>query len=241
LKSAIVICGRAEPASARRTIGAAALPAVIVLALMVFGWPAAGLRGDAAATEPAAPVLSSEEQADIARIEQYFNAVRSMRARFLQVASTGQTAEGTVFLQRPGRMRIEYDAPVPILIVADGTWLIYYDRKLGQVSYLPLGSTPAGILVEDKIRLNGGALTITGFEHEADVIRVSVVRTDSPADGSLTLVFSDNPLQLRQWRVIDAQGITTTVSLADVETGISFEPRLFEFTDPRQKLPAYPE
>ena len=123
-----------------------------------------------------------------------------MRARFLQAASTGQMAEGSVALQRPGRMRIEYDPPVPVLIVADGTWLIYHDRQLNQISYLPLGSTPAGILVEDRIDLDGGGLTITGFSRAAGVIRITIVRTTSPADGSLTLVFSENPLELQQWQ-----------------------------------------
>lgn len=195
----------------------------------------------ALAAQPAAAVLSAADRADVARVERYFNAVRTLKARFLQIASTGQTAEGNVWLKRPGRMRIEYDPPVPILIVADGTWLIYSDRELGQVSYLPLGSTPAGILVEDEIRLNGGSLTITGFEHEAGVIRITLVRTASPGDGSLTLVFSDNPLQLRQWRVVDAQGVVTTVSLSDVRTGVSIDSSLFEFVDPRHAPPAYPQ
>ncbi|MBL8659836.1 MAG: outer membrane lipoprotein carrier protein LolA [Rhodospirillales bacterium] len=198
-------------------------------------------RPAALAAQPAAATLSAADSADVARIERYFNAVRTLKARFLQIASTGQTAEGDVWLKRPGRMRIAYDPPVPILIVADGTWLIYSDRELGQVSYLPLGSTPAGILVENEIRLKGGNLTITGFEHEAGVIRITLVRTASPGDGSLTLVFSDNPLQLRQWRVVDAQGVVTTVSLSDVRTGVSLGSDLFEFVDPRHAPPAYPQ
>lgn len=213
-----------------------ALAVVIAAALAV---PIGGLV--AAPAVPGAPALANDELADVTRIEQYFNGVRTLSARFLQVSSSGQTAEGAVALKRPGRMRIEYDPPVPILIVADGTFLIYYDSKLGQVSYLPLGSTPAGILVEDRIRLNGGDLTITGFEREAGVIRVTVVRMASPADGSLTLVFSDKPLQLRQWRVVDAQGIATTVSLSDVRTGVSLDSELFDFVDPRNVPPDFPK
>lgn len=195
--------------------------------------------GSAAALEPAA--LTPQERALVDRIETYFNGVRTMRARFLQAASTGQTAEGSVALQRPGRMRIEYDPPVPVLIVADGTWLIYHDRQLNQISYLPLGSTPAGILVEDRIDLDGGELTITDFDRDAGVIRATIVRTASPAEGSLTLVFSENPLELQQWRVVDAQGVATTVSLSAIETGVKLDPELFRFVDPRGAPPAYPE
>ncbi len=221
----------------RRGGAAFAAAAIVLVALTCAPTP----RPADAAAQPAAVVLSAGDRADVARIERYFNSVRTLKARFLQIASTGQTAEGDVWLKRPGRMRIAYDPPVPILIVADGTWLIYNDRELGQVSYLPLGSTPAGILVEDEIQLDGGSLTITGFEHEAGVIRVSLVRTASPGDGSLTLVFADNPLQLRQWRVVDAQSVATTVSLSDIRTGVSLQPELFEFVDPRHAPPAFPQ
>lgn len=185
--------------------------------------------------------ISAAARDDINRIERYFNAVRTLSARFLQISSTGEAAEGTVALKRPGRMRIDYDPPVPIVIVADGTWLIYHDHKLGQVSYLPLGSTPAGILVEDSIQLIGGGLTITAFERAAGVIRVTVTRTASPGDGSLTLVFAEKPLELRQWRVVDAQGVTTTVSLSELRTDVDLDAALFDFVDPRNVPPAFPK
>lgn len=207
-----------------------------VMAVMLLAMPGVGA---AAAPEPTR--LLASDQALVGRIEAYFNGVRTMRARFLQSASTGQMAEGTVALQRPGRMRIEYDPPVPVLIVADGTWLIYHDRGLNQISYLPLGQTPAGILVEDKIDLDGGGLTIVDFSRAAGVVRITVVRTQSPADGSLTLAFSESPLELRQWRVVDAQGVATTVSLSDIETGMKLDPELFRFVDPRRKAPDFPE
>ncbi len=211
--------------------------AVRLLALAVL--LSAPALATAAAPEPAR--LSTADQALVGRVEAYFNGVRTMRARFLQSASTGQTAEGSVALQRPGRMRIEYDPPVPVLIVADGTWLIYHDRGLNQISYLPLGSTPAGILVEDRINLDGGGLTIVDFSRAAGIIRITVVRTQSPADGSLTLAFSESPLELKQWRVVDAQGVATTVSLSEIETGIELDAELFRFVDPRRKAPDFPE
>jgi outer membrane lipoprotein-sorting protein len=214
----------------------AAAVRLLVLAVLLLGVPA-----PLTAAPPQAARLSSADQALVGRIEAYFNGVRTMRARFLQSASTGQTAEGSVALQRPGRMRIEYDPPMPVLIVADGTWLIYHDRGLNQISYLPLGSTPAGILVEDRIDLDGGGLTIVDFARAAGVVRITVVRTQSPADGSLTLAFSESPLELKQWRVVDAQGVATTVSLFEIETGMKLDPELFRFIDPRRKAPDFPE
>lgn len=216
----------------RQALTAVRLLALAAVLLAIPGFPAAA---------PERARLSAEERALVGRIEAYFNGVRTMRARFLQAASTGQTAEGSVVLQRPGRMRIEYDPPVPVLIVADGTWLIYHDRGLNQISYLPLGSTPAGILVEDRIDLDGGGLTITDFSRAAGIIRITVVRTASPAEGSLTLVFSEGPVELQQWRVVDAQGVATTVSLSEIETGVKLDPDLFRFVDPRRSAPDFPE
>ncbi len=189
--------------------------AVRLLALAVL--LSAPALATAAAPEPAR--LSTADQALVGRVEAYFNGVRTMRARFLQSASTGQTAEGSVALQRP----------------------IYHDRGLNQISYLPLGSTPAGILVEDRINLDGGGLTIVDFSRAAGIIRITVVRTQSPADGSLTLAFSESPLELKQWRVVDAQGVATTVSLSEIETGIELDAELFRFVDPRRKAPDFPE
>jgi outer membrane lipoprotein-sorting protein len=187
----------------------------------------------AAAATPAAIDFGNAERADLARVEAYLNGVKSIRARFMQISSTGELAEGDFYLLRPGKMRIEYRPPVPVLIVADGTWLIYYERELGQVSYIPLDSTPAGILVADKISLLDDAVTVTGFERDSSTVRVTLVRTESPEEGSLTLVFNDKPMALKKWTVVDAQGIVTNVSLVDASYNVPLDPNLFRFKNPK--------
>jgi len=204
-----------------------------MFALVTAAFVAALSPTGAAATTPAAIDLGKAERADLARVESYLNGVKSIRARFMQISSTGEFAEGDFYLLRPGKMRIEYRPPVPVLIVADGTWLIYYERELGQVSYIPLGSTPAGILVADKISLRDDAVTVTGFERDSDTVRVTLVRTESPEEGSLTLVFSDKPLALRKWTVVDAQGVVTNVSLIDASYDVPVDPDLFRFKNPK--------
>lgn len=197
---------------------------LVVLAVLVTGArPAAALELDSAA------------KADIARIEDYLNRLDTLQARFLQFSSNGDYAGGQIFIWRPGRMRIEYDPPVPVLIVVDGTWLIYHDRKLEQVSHVLLSSTLAGILVADDISLLSEELEVTGFENSANVLRVTLVKAEDPLEGSLTLVFSDNPLVLKKWHITDAQGITTTVSLLDTQFGLPLNPELFRFKAPPKK------
>jgi len=185
------------------------------------------------AAPPQGLALNQSERAAVDRIQAYLNRIKTVRAQFLQASSNGEVAKGDVYISRPGRLRIEYQPPVPILIVADGTFLIYHDRELNQVSYIPLGSSPAGILLEDRISLTGGDLTVTDFRQEKGTFQITMVRTDNPTEGSLTLVFTDNPLTLRKWAVTDAQGIVTNVTLVQTKFGVPLDPELFRFRNPK--------
>ncbi len=194
---------------------------------------AAAALVDAAAAAAPDTLLSAVDRQDIARIETYFNAIETMRSRFLQVTSTGAYSEGTFSLWRPGRMRIEYDPPVPILIVATGRSLVYHDKKLMQVSYLGIDSSPAGLLLAERVSLSD-TVTVTRFERAAQTLRVTVVKKGDPGEGSLTLIFGDRPLTFKKWVIADAQGVETTVSLLGPRFGAPLDPELFRFVDPTQ-------
>ena len=177
-------------------------------------------------------VLTPQDRADIARVETYLNGVRTLHSRFLQIAPNGATSEGQAWLQRPGRLRFQYDPPSPFLLVGGHGLLVFNDRQLRQTSNIPLGSTPLGLLLEDNLRLSGD-VTVTGLVRQPGALQVSLVRTKTPADGTLTLIFADAPLLLRQWTVIDAQRQETRVTLYNVELGATFDQSLFTFIDPR--------
>lgn len=185
------------------------------------------------AVPAAAAPLSERDRADVVRVEAYLNATRTMNGRFLQIGPDGGASEGRFWLSRPGRLRFEYDPPVPVLIVADGIFLIFHDKELGQTDRLPLGSSPIGILVRDEVTLSGG-LTVDAVERQAGLLRVSVYDTLRPREGRITLTLSDTgaTLALRQWHVIDAQGQATTVSLSDVAVNQPLSRQLFVFIDP---------
>ena len=199
----------------------ALLLSTLLLPLSAPGW--AQLR-------PA--VLTVQDRADIARVETYLNGVRTLHSRFLQIAPSGATSEGQAWLQRPGRLRFQYDPPSPFLLVGGHGLLVFNDKQLRQTSNIPLGSTPLGLLLEDNLRLSGD-VTVTGLARQPGALQVSLVRTKTPADGTLTLVFADAPLVLRQWTVIDAQRQETRVTLYNVELGGAFDQSLFTFIDPR--------
>lgn len=181
---------------------------------------------------PSAWQPSAQDRADLARIEAYLNNLRTLKAHFLQVAPDGGLSEGTAWLERPGRMRFQYDPPAPFLLVAAHGLLVFHDSKLNQTSNVLLSQTPLGMLLADKVTLSGD-VTVTGMQREPGQIQVSLVRTASPSDGTLTLIFADNPLALRQWTVLDAQGKVTRVTLYNVELGGSFDPGLFEIATPQ--------
>ena len=162
---------------------------------------------------------SAQDKADIARIEAYMNGLRTLKARFLQVAPDGATTGGTAWLQRPGQMRFQYNPPSPLL-------------QLNQTTNIPLSSTPLGLLLQDNLKLSGD-VTVTSITRSPGQLQLTLVRTASPADGSLTLVFADNPLVLRQWAVVDSQRRETRVTLYDVELGGKFDPELFHYIDPK--------
>lgn len=179
---------------------------------------------------------SPDQQAQLSRIEQYLDGVRSLKAQFLQVAPNGSISRGIVWLERPGRMRFQYDPPAPFLLVAGHGLLVFHDSELNQTSNIPLSRTPLGILLADHVRLSGD-VTVTGMQQLPGQVQVTLVRTASPGDGSLTLVFTDNPLTLRQWTVIDAQRQETRVTLYNAELGVTMKPDLFDYIDPRALHP----
>src|SRR5260221_7970213 len=104
------------------------------------------LTTSAEAAAPPRPALSGQDKADIQRIETYLNRLHSLSARFLQVNEDGGLLRGDFFMERPGKMRFQYDPPATITMVSDGSLVLYYDREVKQSSYVPLSSTPLAIL-----------------------------------------------------------------------------------------------
>ena len=202
----------------------------ILLAPVLLASP--GLAQRAPAPPAAGAALTERDRADLARIEAYLNGLTTLRARFLQVAQNGASAEGTAWIWRPGRMRFEYDPPEPLLLVADAGQFLMYDRELRAPSTLLVSRTPLGILLRPQVRL-AGDVTVAGMERSGGFLRVTLFRTAEPAEGRLTLVFNPDPLELRQWAVVDAQGRETRVTLSRIETGLRFPAGLFQFNDPR--------
>jgi outer membrane lipoprotein-sorting protein len=181
-----------------------------------------------ALTGGAVAQTSGQDRADLARIEAYLNGIRTMKARFMQTAPDGNVTQGLAFMERPGRMRFQYDAPSPFVLVANYGILFFHDSQLNQTTNIPLSRTPLGAILADHTRLSDDA-TVTKFVRLPGQLQVSLVRSASPGDGSLTLIFSDNPTTLREWIVVDQQGKQTRVRFTNMEVGVSIDAKVFDY------------
>lgn len=164
----------------------------------------------------------------IQRVEDYLNGLETLQGRFIQNNPDGSSAQGQIYLQRPGKVRFEYDPPVPLLVLANGKWLTQVDKELKQVSNYPLDETPAYLLLREKIDF-GKDLKVSEFWQGEKVLRIRLQDTRNPDVGSVTMTFADQPLELRAWVVTDAQGLETELALVNSRTGISLDQSLFEY------------
>jgi outer membrane lipoprotein-sorting protein len=184
-----------------------------------------------AAPPPPAVALSPQDQTELQKIAAYLDSIHTLTAKFAQATASGGDATGNVWLSRPGKMRFQYDPPNELLLLADMFYLYSWDPELKQMQKVGLKSTPAWFLLRQPISFTDGVI-VTRFQHSGNTVQVSVVESAEPDAGSLTMVFTENPLVLRQWTVVDQRGRVTTVSLSQVQTGMALDPKLFQYQDP---------
>lgn len=193
-----------------------------------------GVDPNAAVERPEQQQMGAVEQKILlSEIEGYFDKVDTLKARFHQYNMDGTVYLGDVMMDRPGKMRIDYDDPLPFKIIADGTFYIFIDEELQEVSHIPLGLTPASMLLRQPMKL-GEELTVLDAARDKGLLHITVAQKDAPDAGSLTFTFSEQPLSLVQWTVVDQQGTVTRVMLENVQTGIDLESDQFYFVNPWQ-------
>jgi outer membrane lipoprotein-sorting protein len=172
---------------------------------------------------------------ELKRIAHYLTSLTTITADFTQVAPDGSLTGGKFYLKRPGKMRWQYDPPTPILMLANGYQLIFYDYDLDQLSYIPIDSTLASFLARETIDLNDSTVKLEDFQKTAGVVRLTLSQAGKPEAGKITLEFADTPLQLRNMIVVDAQGQTTTVALNNAQYGQKLDNKLFTFDEKRKR------
>lgn len=202
--------------------------------------PAEGLssQGSALAGRPVPITISPVDRPAIMRIEGYLSSIKSIASQFSQISPSGDISAGKFYLQRPGKLRMEYNPPVPVLVVASDGSFVYYDKELQQVTNVSLDSTLVGFLARDKVKFDD-SVSIVHFERGPKSLRIGIVQANKPDEGSMTLEFSDKPLVLKNIIITDSAGLSTIVSLADARFGVKLDPELFVFRDPNLAGPRH--
>ena len=172
--------------------------------------------------------LTDQERNEVERLRVYLNGVVTMQTRFVQTDGNGGLARGTFWLHRPGRLRFEYDPPVPILVIARSDFLVHYDKELREANYLSQKDTPAWFLLADKVTWDDD-FTVTDVKRIGPIIEVSATRRSAPDQGAVTLVFDYAPIKLLGWRLVDASGRSIQVRLQDQKLGIPIDSEVFQF------------
>lgn len=175
----------------------------------------------------------------LGQIQDYFDTVKSLEAKFYQRAPDGGITNGTLSLARPGRIRFDYQGDVPFLVVADGKTLSFVDYEIGQVTRWPVNDTPLRALLGGSTDLASiGANIEIAPGGVAGMLALHATDIDRPELGRITVYFEETPeadekLRLLSWAVTDAQGQLTTVELVDERVNVEFASKLWEFEDPR--------
>ena len=181
---------------------------------------------------------SPGDQADITAAERFFNSLDTYRAQFVQISPEGSHSKGWLWLQRPRYLRVEYASPTNLLLVANGTFLIFMDRDIDQVSKYSYGSGPFRFLLKDTVNLSED-MVVHAIDRNTNLLRLTLVDEDDFKAGSVTISFAEKPMSLVGWTVTDSKGLITEVTLHDHSFGMSLPKKLFRFTEHDKVTPNY--
>jgi outer membrane lipoprotein-sorting protein len=170
---------------------------------------------------------SAVQRAQADKVSQYLSGVQQMSGKFVQVGPDGTRVKGDFFIQKPGKVRFEYDPPTPIEIVADGQSVVVRNSRLATQDLYPLSQTPLRFLLSERIDLLRDT-NVVGIRSD-DVFVTIVIEEKQALIGTsrLMMMVGAKDYQLKQWTVTDPQGYDTTVAVSHLESGKRMDPNLF--------------
>ena len=184
-------------------------------------------------------VAAAPATGDLALVQSHLQSVQSMTAAFSQTDRSGKVLTGTLTLKKPGKIRIQYEKGVPILIVGDGKALTFIDYSVKQVQRWPIGNSPHSVLLDPTRDMTRFAKVIPGFDPR--IISVEANDPKHPEYGRITLVFARDAnapggLMLQGWVALDSQNNRTTIRLSNQRFNAPVSDRTFNWNDPRRSL-----
>jgi outer membrane lipoprotein-sorting protein len=172
--------------------------------------------------------FDANQKAQAAKVSAYLSSLNTLVGNFVQVGPDGTKTKGDFYIQKPGKVRFEYDPPTPIAMIADGSSLAVRDRKLATQDIYPLSQTPLRYLLSDRIDLLKDT-NVVSVSADEQYISITIEEKSAIIGTSrLMLMLGAKDNQLKQWTVTDPQGYDTTVAVYNLDTSKKLDPGLFK-------------
>lgn len=182
----------------------------------------------------ATPVFAQQGAATAQKIADHFASIRSMSGEFVQFGPKGEQTGGKFFIQRPGKIRFNYESPSAYRVIADGNNVVIDNRKLNTSDLYPLSKTPLKLLLDDRIDLSDGKLK--SVKEDNDLTTIQLADKSVFGNSRITMMFDPKTYDLRQWTITDAQGKDTTVMIFNVQEGAKVDQSLFAIDYTRNRV-----
>lgn len=202
-----------------KTDRAAGLPALASRRQFVLG--TAAFMALAALPFPGMAATDAAQQ-----IADHFSGVKTMTGEFVQFGPRGEQTGGKFFIERPGKLRFNYEKPSPMRVISDGKNVVIGNSKLKTWDIYPLSKTPLSMLLADRIDL--GNQLVRDVKEEADLTTIVLGDRTIFGESTITLMFDPKTYELRQWTITDMQKKDTSVMIFNVQSGVQFDPTVFE-------------
>ncbi len=193
--------------------------AVLGLGALVLGAAAPAFVPAVAQAQGAGNAAAAQQIAD------HFSSLRTLTGEFVQFGPKGEQTGGTFYLERPGKIRFNYDKS-PIRVISDGNQVVINNRKLDTWDMYALGTTPLKMLLADRIDLGGGRLQ--SVKQDPDMTTLVVADKTAFGNSKITMMFEPKTMDLKQWTITDAQGLDTTIMVFNVRSGVRFTDDMFK-------------
>lgn len=185
----------------------------------------AGLMALGFAASLPLPAAQAQDAVTAQKIADHFSSVKTMQGEFVQFGPRGEQTAGKFFLERPGRIRFNYEQPSPMRVIADGRSVVIGNSKLRTWDIYPLSKTPLALLLDQRIDLK--SRMVRDVKEEADLITIKLGDKSLFADSTITMMFDPKTFDLRQWTITDNQGKDTSVMIFNTQVGVAFDKSVF--------------
>ena len=177
---------------------------------------------------------SEKSQQTLVQVENFFKDLTTLEASFIQVSPSGDISNGKIYLDLPGKLRIDYEKPNNLLITSQGFWIVIQDRDSKTTNNIPVKSTPFSILLKDKSKLNNENFKID-YTISSGIVSLKIKGQETDNQEGLVLEFSEKPFRLKKWIILDAFGESTTVLIQNAKYNNNLSHLLFfpiDFPEP---------